>query len=163
MGRYHHLAPAERGGKAASRSATLPAAITSTTARFRGSEIPMPSHDVEELKQNGICFVCIGEPYLKTQIEKARKVALCSYCNKNAASIEIGELSERVHSAFEAHYERTASEPDSYQYAMLGDKESDYEWEREGEPAVYAIMNAANIPEEAAEDIRIILEDENAT
>ena len=42
---------------------------------------------------------------------------------------------------------------------MLKDKEESYIWERDGEPAVYAIMNAADIPEEAAEDVRQIMED----
>jgi len=42
---------------------------------------------------------------------------------------------------------------------LLSDKESDYEWERGGEDVVYAIMNAADIPENAAGDIQKILED----
>jgi RES domain len=45
---------------------------------------------------------------------------------------------------------------------MLSDKESDYEWERDGEPVTYAIMNAADIPEAAAKDIQKILEDQYA-
>jgi len=42
---------------------------------------------------------------------------------------------------------------------MLSDRESDHDWERDGEQTVYAIMNAADIPEAAAEDIQQILED----
>ena len=43
---------------------------------------------------------------------------------------------------------------------MLADRESHYEWERDGEPVVDAIMNAADMPEEAAGDIQRLLEDE---
>lgn len=45
------------------------------------------------------------------------------------------------------------------QYAMLKDKESDYEWDREGEPVDEAIASAASLPHDVAVDIRSILED----
>jgi hypothetical protein len=41
----------------------------------------------------------------------------------------------------------------------VGGQGSDYEWEREGEEVLYAIMNAADMPEEAARDIQQILEE----
>jgi hypothetical protein len=67
-------------------------------------------------------------------------------------------MSERVEIAFEQHYVRTSDQPTSFEYSMMADKESNYDWERHGEPVVYAIMNAAEIPE-AASDIQAILED----
>ena len=42
---------------------------------------------------------------------------------------------------------------------MLADEELNYVWERDGEPVSYAIMNSADIPEAAANDIQQILED----
>jgi len=42
---------------------------------------------------------------------------------------------------------------------LLSDKESHYEWERDGEPVVDAIINAADMPEDAARDIQQILAD----
>ncbi|AIC31308.1 RES domain-containing protein (plasmid) [Rhizobium etli bv. mimosae str. IE4771] len=42
---------------------------------------------------------------------------------------------------------------------MLSDRESDYEWDRDGEQTAYAIMNSADMPDAAAEDIQQILDD----
>jgi hypothetical protein len=66
-------------------------------------------------------------------------------------------MADRIEAAFAQHYERTSDQPTSWQYTMLADKESDYDWERNGEPVVDAITNAAEIPEEAAADIQEIL------
>ena len=83
----------------------------------------------------------------------------CSYCGQVAKSYSIGELAERIEEVFEQHYFRTSDQPTAWQYSMLADKESSYDWERDGEPVVYAIMNAADIPEPAADDIQQILEE----
>jgi hypothetical protein len=68
-------------------------------------------------------------------------------------------MAERVEAAFDQHYARTSDQPTSWQQTMLSDRESDYEWDRDGEQTVYAIMNSADMPEAAAEDIQHILED----
>ena len=54
-------------------------------------------------------------------------------------------------------FRRTPAEPSTFEYAMM--KEGDHRWEREGEPAVYAIGSAAEIDEEPAEDMGRVLED----
>ena len=74
----------------------------------------------------------------------------------------IGEMAERIEQVFEHHYRRTSDQPNSWQVALLSDGESSYEWERDGEPVVQAIANAADMPEEAAEDIQTILDDTHA-
>lgn len=116
--------------------------------------------DADELKEKRICAACIGEAFLRDLVAKDGEEGECSYCEKTGQTIDLDDMAGRIETAFEQHYSRTASEPDGFQYAMLKDKEIDYEWEREGEPAVYAIMNAADIPEQAAEDIQAILADE---
>ena len=82
----------------------------------------------------------------------------CSYCDRRAKSYKLGELAERIHAVFEEHYRRTSDQPHSWQLSLLSDRESDYDWERDGEPVVYAIANSADLAEEAAEDIQSILE-----
>jgi hypothetical protein len=44
---------------------------------------------------------------------------------------------------------------------LLRDRESSYEWYRKGEPVTDAIGNAADIPQQAAEDIQKVLEDKH--
>jgi hypothetical protein len=89
--------------------------------------------------------------------------SLAPYCGKVAELYDIETLAERIETAFERHYTRTSTEPDAIQWIMMKDKESDYDWEREGEPVVWAIANAALISEEAAADIQRVLEDKFAS
>ena len=120
----------------------------------------MPTDDdIDEIKERQICFNCVGENFLKDQIAKQGSHGSCSYCDGKAECYSIGKLSDLIETAFEHHYCRTSNEPTSFQYAMLKDKESNNDWERDGKPVVDAIMNAADIREKAASDIQKILED----
>lgn len=71
----------------------------------------------------------------------------------------IMDMAELVETAFDQHYNRTSDQPTALQSLMLSDKESDYDWERDGEQTADAIMNAADISTAAAKDIQLILED----
>lgn len=115
--------------------------------------------EVEELKAKKLCYQCIGEDYLSAEIRRDGKRRRCSFCDRTAKSYLIGQMAERVETAFEQHYARTSDQPTSWQQTMLSDRESDYEWDRDGEQTVYAIMNSADMPEAAAQDIQQILED----
>jgi hypothetical protein len=112
----------------------------------------------EEIKQNTICTDCVGETYLCTIIDLYGKQTECSYCGGELACISLEDLADEVESAFHKHYTRTTQEPNGYEYAMLKDKEIDYEWERKGQQTTYAIMDAAHLSEEAAGDVQAILE-----
>jgi hypothetical protein len=115
--------------------------------------------DVDDLKAKQLCLKCTDEEYLSNEIRKQGTRATCDYCGKTRRCYALDELADRIEQAFEEHYERTADQPDAYQSMMLSDRESDYEWDREGETTTYAIMNAAQIPETAAADLQIILDD----
>jgi hypothetical protein len=101
-----------------------------------------------------LCHRCVGEEYLRKEIAKCGLKDKCSYCGRVARTYTIEDLADRIEKAFELHYERTSDQPDSMQSAMLADRESNYSWEREGDPAADAICNAAEIPEKAAQDIQ---------
>ncbi len=109
--------------------------------------------------QKYICFECAAEVYLSEQIKKAGKQKGCSYCGQSKACISIQELANRIESAFADHYVRTSDQPNSWQSTLLSDRESNYNWEREGMPVLYAIEAAAVIPQKAAEDVLQILDD----
>lgn len=121
----------------------------------------MHPDDIQELSEKHLCSWCIGEAYLREIVEKENDEHECDYCGSTAPAISLEDLADHISTAFEMHFSRTASEPNSWQYAMIKDKELDYDWEREGEQTVYAIMGAADIPEEAASDIQEILSDEH--
>lgn len=112
-----------------------------------------------EINQRNICCDCVGDEFLSEEIREKGTQQKCTYCGKEKQTFTLSVMSELVETAFEQHYARTSDQPTSYEYSMLADNESNYDWERHGEPVVYAIMNAAEIPEEAASDIQAILED----
>lgn len=117
---------------------------------------------IDSLETKHICHRCVGETYLSNEMKRKGRKLRCSYCKEVASSYNIGELSERIEQVFGEHYVRTADEPTDEQYSMMHAEDSSYDWERAGEPVTYAIMNAADIPEAAANDIQKILEDKHS-
>ncbi|MCG8995077.1 RES family NAD+ phosphorylase [Laribacter hongkongensis] len=116
------------------------------------------SHD--GLAEKNICRRCVGDDFLREEIERAGGDACCDYCDESGEKTwTIGELAVYVERAFEEHYERTSTEPEPWEYALLADREELYEWERRGVEVVYAIGDAAQIPEDAARDVQQLLED----
>ncbi|CAH0445257.1 hypothetical protein [Ralstonia pseudosolanacearum] len=74
-----------------------------------------------------ICYTCVGETYLSTEIKQSAEEGACAYCGETAPSLTIDDLAERIETAFEEHYIRTSDQPNSWQERILADKESDYD------------------------------------
>src|ERR1041385_633879 len=106
-----------------------------------------------------ICEGCVGESYLKRLIASDGAVAECSYCEEESKTYTIERLADLIEGAFDAHYERTSTEPDSFEAAMMSDRESNYHWERHGQPVLWAIVDVADISEGAARDVLSVLQD----
>ena len=121
----------------------------------------MIGEDIEGLKTRRICSSCVEEGYLRKEINETGQRQECSYCGIRDQTWSLECLAACVGTAFEQHYVRTSDEPNDYQRMLLSDPEADYVWERDGERADYAIMDAARIPEDAAEDVRRILDSEH--
>jgi hypothetical protein len=119
------------------------------------------SEELDALRAKRICFGCVGEQYLSSEIRAQGKRAKCSYCGKMRRAYSVGNLAERFEAAFEQHYVRSSDQPNDFEFMLLRDRESSYEWDRAGEPVTDAIVNAADIPQEAAEEIQKVLEDKH--
>jgi len=115
--------------------------------------------DIDELETKRLCHRCIGEQYLRIEVRRKGQYRLCSYCNRLGRSYTIEDIAEHIDTAFEQHFRRTSDQPTSWQQSLLSDRECNYEWERDGEEVIWAIANAADIPEQAALDIQSILDD----
>jgi hypothetical protein len=111
------------------------------------------------IPQNRICSACVGEAFLKAEIERTGENATCSYCDEDGKTVTIGELADEVETALEDHFRVTSEQPDHFQEMMLNDSESTYQWEREGDAVGYVIADVAHIDEAPAEDVRQVLYD----
>jgi hypothetical protein len=100
-----------------------------------------------------ICEGCVGEKYLRAEVQRAGRDEQCSYCSKAGKTITVGELADKFVHVMEDHYQVTASEPNIFQRAAMNDSESNYDWERDGEPAANIFAFAADIPQDAADDV----------
>lgn len=114
----------------------------------------MSSLDSDSDECNRICPGCVGDDYLKNVIRIKGAIGFCSYCDDECSTLSIEEVANLVEHAFVEHYERTATEPDGFEYAMS----REVGWDRDGEEAKWAILNATDTSEEIAEDIRSVLE-----
>ena len=119
----------------------------------------MDRDELDQTTAKNICFNCIEEDFLQAQVKASGRRRKCAYCGGLRRSITVGELADEVERAFEQHFVRTSDQPNAWQYSLLSDRESSYEWEREGEPVTEAIGFAAQVSEEIAADVQAILED----
>ncbi len=105
-----------------------------------------------------ICYACVGENYLKSEIERLGEIQNCSYCeNEDIECSTLPEIADRVDIAFQQHYTRSPeSPPDHYSIDHL--KSLDF-WEPDGSRVIEAIAEAAEISEELAMNIQEILEE----
>ena len=109
--------------------------------------------EIEE-KQIYICHECVDDKFLKKEIWDKGKRRKCTYCKKSRKAVFISVLAELVHWAFEEHLCLTTNEPSSLEYAMLRDKESNYEWIRSGDPVDYFIQVCAGVDVTIASDVQ---------
>jgi len=111
---------------------------------------------IEEEKLS-ICHECVSDNFLKKEIRANGKLGKCSYCEMNRKAVQLKWLAENIHSAIEEHFYLTSNEPTPLEYAMLSDKESNYDWERKGEPVKYLIQDIAGVVESVADDVQTYL------
>lgn len=104
-----------------------------------------------------ICNECITESYLENLILIKGEELECSFCELKAKTICLKELAEHIHTVFEKFYDLTPDQPDSYELAMKRDRESEYEWERQGEFVEDIICSLIQVDSEVAVEIKNIL------
>lgn len=123
----------------------------------------MYTNEIDKLNTKRICHHCIGEIYLSQDIKDTGVQASCDYCHQTENTWPLEQLAERIEIAFENHYIRTSDQPDSWQERLQNDRESSYQWYREGEPVVEAFQYAASIDEAIATDVHTILDDKHGS
>lgn len=112
--------------------------------------------DVEE---KSLCYQCVSDLYLSSEIKKHGITTKCSYCRCKRRSYTLEHLGNRIEEAFDQHFECTPDQPSSEQYcAQFDDPESSYYWERDGESLAFLLEDMGGIPYDAAHDVQILLD-----
>ncbi|MBY2952031.1 RES domain-containing protein [Rhizobium leguminosarum] len=85
-----------------------------------------------------VCYKCVGDNYLQSEIRSEGKLVKCSFCKKRRKVFSIEELAERVQSVIEENYQ-------SHQDEYGADS---------GEPVAHLIANITQVDEPIAEALR---------
>jgi len=117
--------------------------------------------EIDEQLEKRICGMCVGETFLRDEILASGSEGKCSYCGDDGVTYSISELADRIGPVFEANYELSPSEPDAYQSMLLRDKESNYDWFREGDSVEDVIAGLAEIDNDIAADIVELLSEQS--
>lgn len=112
----------------------------------------------EDDDERWVCASCISEPFFSATVEEAGDIRTCSFCDEEGPAISIEDLADRVEAAFDTHFYRTATGRSDLEYTMLKDPEGSYEWEREGEPVILAIADAAGVSEAVVQEVQEVLD-----
>jgi len=104
-----------------------------------------------------ICHKCVGDEFLKIGIRSEGKRGKCSYCEKSRKVVPLPWLADNIHAAIEEHFYLTSNEPTPLEYALLKDKESNYDWERHGQEVNYLIQDIAEVTDNVSNDVQTYL------
>jgi len=113
----------------------------------------------QELEERRICADCVGEAFLVKLIDDKGESTDCDYCGGDGATISMSELADRTGKAISQHFYLTSDQPDAWEDMLMRDKESTYEWYREGQPVLDLIQEIVGTSTEIAADIREILDE----
>ncbi|UXH76201.1 RES family NAD+ phosphorylase [Roseateles amylovorans] len=101
-----------------------------------------------------ICFDCVTDRFLSREIKGSGEVNTCMCCNSDEHECwEIEELAERVKGVFDENYELTASNPEPWEEALMRDRESSYEWQRDGESPASIVNYMTGLPEDVCAEL----------
>ncbi|WP_172580288.1 RES family NAD+ phosphorylase [Vibrio harveyi] len=108
------------------------------------------------MEENLVCSECIGEEFLSKKISNL-SIQTCDYCSESAPCTTVKDISSQVEDVLAKYFKRTPENPETWQEAALRDKESDYEWYRDGEPLIDVIRELLEVSQQLAEDVLELL------
>ena len=119
----------------------------------------MKKKGVKKKSVKHICHNCVSEFYLSNEISNTGSEEICRFCGETDQCCTFEYLVGRIEKVILEHYELTSNEPSNWDYMLLKDDESDFEWERKGQTVKSIIKNEFDIDENVAEEITNLLAD----
>lgn len=101
-----------------------------------------------EFQDEYLCHECVGDQYLKSEIQDDGSRKRCKYCGRSRKCLTLGHIAERADDVFREYFE--LAEPRPYV-----DGGSDFD----GELPVHILMNIMDVDENISEDLFYILPD----
>lgn len=120
----------------------------------------LESSDVEHLE---LCNYCISDAYLINEIDRLDQQETCDHCKNRNPVMSLLDMSEILETAMDGLYTPTDANPNFFQQMMMKDRESTYEWEREGESTSDIANDIIGFGDDKYGDyIQLILSDKHA-
>ena len=114
----------------------------------------MNANEREKLR---ICYKCVKEPYLSSEITKKGIKNQCDYCGDFESTTTLGELADYVNRSFKNYYKKVPFEPDRYKTELIWDKEVVCGWHKGNELATKIIEEITRVENAIARDLQKIL------
>ena len=111
-----------------------------------------------DTKERRLCFECVGEKFLRAEIERDGDDGPCFYCEQERKTFSIDQVANFVYAGLSAFFEPVVQYPPDIQSTLeqmapdRGENEAD-----KGQRVADVIKDEAGICETAAEDIRRVL------
>ena len=103
-----------------------------------------------------VCAGCIGDKLLAQQVSRDGTLTKCGYCSLTCHALTIEELSKRIHTEMEEHFELTPRWPIEPDEVLL---DQEHSWERRGNYVAEVIATVAGLNTTIADDVRAHLSD----
>lgn len=114
----------------------------------------MNANEREKLR---ICYKCVKEPYLYSEITKKGAENQCDYCGEFESAITLGELADYVDWSFKNYYKKVPFEPDRYKKELRWDEEVIRDLHQGNELATKIIEEITKVKSAIALDLQNIL------
>lgn len=103
------------------------------------------------MSEQSICHNCIGETYLKNEIQQSGEIRNCDFCEtSDIKTFLLEEIADEVHAVIEKYFYLTSSEPESILETLAA---RDGYWEQSGEPVSDVILNLLDTTDSVTEAI----------
>jgi hypothetical protein len=88
-----------------------------------------------------VCYHCIGDEFLRAEVESTGAVAPCAFCDNAAAGISVRDLGEAIKDVLERHFQFASDRPTGVAYALAADGM----WVRPGSRLDATVLDLADI------------------
>ena len=103
------------------------------------------------IHDSNVCFECIGDAFLRAEVQSHGCAERCSYCDHVRESLKLRDLAKRINCVINWYYQLTPAHPRDMRGILLKNANM---WYREGNPIGEVIATVAGIGDRITEDAK---------